>query len=163
MKQRWWIAVGILGLSGCGGVAYETAFTIYPPAEQTGWSPTESYRPPVVDSLKPTLRWRPVERLKPLAPDDRYDILVHEAYRGSTLEWAIGRKVYYREGLNTSNHTLEIQLAPNQTYYWAVRVRRGQKPATEWSSFIYFSNCSFIGTGCKRENFPFFLFVTPAK
>lgn len=163
MRQWGLMAVGILLFSGCGGVFYETAFTIYPPAEQTGWFSTDVYRPPIVDSLKPTFHWRLVKKLEPLRSDDRYDILVYEAYRGSTLEWSIGRKVYYREGINTSMHTLGTKLAPNKTYYWSVRVRRDRKPTTEWSRFIYLSNCTFIGTGCKKEIFPYFLFVTPTK
>jgi hypothetical protein len=128
--------------------------------QSRGFSPIPIVHP---YSLNPTFRWRPVEKLEPLSPDNRYDILVHEAYQGNNLEWAIGQKVYYHEGLDTSDHTLEMQLEPNRAYYWAVRVRRGQKPATEWSRFIYFSSCSFIGTGCKREIFPFFLFMTPDK
>lgn len=164
MKHWWLVTLSIFGLSGCvgyGGVFYETVYTVYPQAEQPERFATDSYRPPVIDSLKPTFRWRPVN--EPQGPDDRYDILIHEAYRNSAVEWAIGREVYYRLGLDALEHTLEIQLEPDRAYYWAVRIRRDEKPTSEWSRFVYLSGCTFLGSACSTVGFPFFLFITPAR
>ena len=161
MKHWWLVALSVLGISGCvgyGGTFNETVFADYPKTKQLG-PVTEPYSPPIIDSLTPTLRWNPIN--EPLK-SDKYDIVIHETYRHGSLTWAIGPEVYYRQELPTLEHTLEIQLKPNKAYYWAIRIRRNEKPASQWSRFVYLSNCTFIGSACAIEDFPYFLFITPA-
>ncbi len=76
-------------------------------------------------------------------------------------EWAIGKEVYYREGLTEPEHTLEVPLQPNREYYWSVRVRRGEE-VSEWSRFDY----TKVPGGCsmrQEEEYPLFWFRTPRK
>jgi len=161
MKHWWLVLLSVFWMTGCvtGGTLNETVFADYPKTKQTG-SVTEPYSPPIIDSLKPTLRWSPVDEPVEF---DKYDIVIYETYQNSTLAWAIGSEVYYRKGLQALEHTLEIQLKSNQAYYWAVRIRRDEKPASKWSRLIYYSGCTFIGSGCSTEDFPYFLFITPAR
>ena len=162
MKYWWLVVLSVFWISGCvgyGGTFNETVFADYPKTKQLG-PVTEPYSPPIIDSLKPTLRWSPID--EPLESDN-YDIVLYEAYQNSTPAWAIGREVYYRQGLLALEHTLEIQLKPNKAYYWAIRIRRDEKPASKWSRFIYLSGCTFIGSACARAHFPYFLFITPAR
>ncbi len=166
--KRWWLTLlSVFWISGCvgyGGTLNEAVFAVYPPTQAPGYGSVfvtdESYSPPVIDSLRPTLRWSPID--EPIETD-KYDIVIHETYPNSPLRWAIGPEVYYRQGLQALEHTLEIQLKSSQAYYWAVRIRRGEKPASKWSSFIFLRGCTFMGSGCTAEDLPFFLFVTPDK
>ena len=153
--------LSVFWMSGCvtGGTFNETVFADYPKTRQLG-SLSEPYSPPVIDSLSPALRWSPID--EPIK-SDKYDIVIHETYRDNAYMWAIGPRVYYRQELQALEHTLEIQLKSNQAYYWAVRIRRDEKSASTWSRFIYLSRCSIIGSGCTTEDFPYFLFITPAR
>lgn len=165
--KYWLVVLSVFGISGCvgyGGTFNETVFAVYPPTKAPEYGfvfvTDKPYSPPVVDSLSPTLRWSPTDELIGF---NKYDLVIHETYQNSSLAWAIGPEVYYRQGLQALEHTLEIQLKSDQAYYWAVRIRRGEKPVSKWSHFIFLRGCTFIGSGCTIEDFPYFLFITPAR
>ncbi len=156
MKQwLWGLAVGLIGLAGC------TATQI------NGVTPTYPELCPLylctVDRLTPLFRWEPAP-----GPDPRYDFIIYEAHEIECLfpseayrcEWAIGRKVYYRQGLQEPEHTLEVPLQPNREYYWSVRVRHGEN-VSAWSHFEF--SQVFNLQRSHTSEFPFFLFKTPAE
>ena len=161
MKLWGWLALASLGLSSCGGITYYITVPTYP-GEPERWIHAGLYKPPIVDSLNPTLSWKPITNL---GLDDSYDIIIYEAYvyPQDLPEWPIGRQIYYREGLIQPNHRIEEGLQPNHAYYWSVRVRQDKTIVSNWGRFVYLSSCSHLGTGCMTENFPFFLFMTPAE
>ena len=84
-----------------------------------GIKPTEPevghYSPTVVANLTPTFRWEPLTE-----PDSRYDFAVFEVLDSGQA----GEAIYYREGLTTTEHTLQENLKPGTNYYWSVRSRR---------------------------------------
>lgn len=153
-RWLWVIAGGFLGLTACGRATIHGVTPIYPKV---------GLRPPTVESLRPTFRWEPVAE-----PDARYDFITYESHELARWEWAIGKEVYYREGLKEAEHKLEVLLQPNRAYYWSMRVRRGEI-ISDWSRFDYseYLGCfpSYIPlAGCgEKYEFPFFLFRTPAK
>ncbi len=155
MKQ--WLgglAVCLIGLTGCVITQIDPVTPTYPEV-------CPSY-PCTVDRLTPLFRWEPA-----VGPDSRYDFIIYEAHEiecpflglAYECEWAIGRKVYYRQGLQEPEHTLEVPLQPNREYYWSVRVRDGENVSV-WSHFV--RERLGWGTGSTWE-FPFFLFKTPAE
>ena len=164
MKQwLWGLAVGLIGLTGC----------FFPITQIHGVTPTYPEVCPAslslckVDSLTPLFRWTPAYE-----PDVRYDFIIYEAHEigcsflallSVECEWAIGREVYYREGLQKPEHTVEISLQPDSEYYWSVRIRYGDN-VSSWSRFEYrwvYVTPTLVGQDAWE--FPFFLFKTPAE
>jgi len=146
MKPSRWILAGLLALVAC---SWTTIHGVTPISPEAG-------RDPAVETLQPTFRWEPVAE-----PDARYDFIIYESYGGVVA--AVGREVYYREGLQAPEHTLEVPLQPKHEYYWSIRVRR-RREVSEWSRFDY---KSIVG-GCPvfvktRHEHPFFRFRTPSK
>ncbi len=146
MKPSRWILAGLLALVAC---SWTTIHGVTPISPKVGVDQT-------VDTLQPTFRWEPVAE-----PDARYDFIIYESYGGVMA--AVGREVYYREGLQALEHTLEVPLRPKHEYYWSIRVRR-RGEVSEWSRFDYKS----ISGGCPavtktRHEHPFFRFRTPSK
>jgi hypothetical protein len=96
--------------------------------------------PPRVDSLRPSFRWQAFPRDVDLVADPeamgrvehvRYDLLISEVYEGTA-----GDVVYRRDELPSNEHTIEIELAPSQGYFWTVRARfqlDGREFVTEWA------------------------------
>jgi len=156
LKQwLWGLAVGLIGLAGCSTIKINGVTPTYP-----------EMCPPylcTVDRLTPLFRWEPAP-----GPDPRYDFIIYEAHEIECLfpsdpyrcEWAIGRKVDYRQGLQEPEHTLEVPLQPNREYYWSVRVRHGEN-VSAWSHFEFFQVFGLRNT--HNSEFPFFLFKTPAE
>ncbi len=112
--------------------------------------------PKTVDSLQPTFRWEPSPE-----PNVIYDLIVHEGIKEESF-WkgtkrAVGREVYYREGLEAREHRIEEPLKPGTEYYWSLRIRRGQT-VSDWSVYNYFL---FLGTGYVSMNNHPFIFKTP--
>ncbi len=116
----------------------------------------QTYHVPVVESLKPTLKWEPfpgIEESGTAWPDSsmgfrkptpfvdvdaaavsniRYDLIIWKATE--TLPIA-----YEREGLPEPSHTVETALKPNTHYAWSVRARfdlSGQTRVSEWSLIV---------------------------
>ena len=146
MKLSRWSLWGLLGLLACSKT---TIHGITPISPIAGLSYV-SDQSPVVKSLQPTFRWEPVDER-----DARYDLIIHESH----VLGAVGREVYYREGLQEPEHTLDVSLQPDREYYWSVRVRRGDQ-VSEWSRFDYWQA---VGCIINTNEFPFFQFRTPDK
>jgi len=86
-----------------------------------------------VDSLQPTLKW------KPLAPHSgTYDVIIYEAeyeegaFRREDVH--SGQEVYYRQNITGISHTVEEPLQPETWYLWSVRRRIGEK-TSKWASY----------------------------
>ncbi len=149
MKLSRWILAVLLALVACSTVTIHGVTPISPEPGISGWTA----RPTAVESLQPTFRWEPVgER------DARYDFVIYESH---SVFKAVGREVYYREGLTEPEHTLEVPLQPNREYYWSVRVRRGEE-VSEWSRFDYTKVPGGYSMR-QEEEYPLFWFRTPRK
>ena len=134
-----------LALLGC--TTYSGVKPIYPDVGNPKW-------PTLVDGLQPTFQWE-------ARPDaESYDFIIYEGIKiqsGLATKRAVGREVYYREGLQGTKHQLEEPLKPASDYYWSVRVRRGSY-VSPWSLYNYEL---FLGTAyMKGTNLPF-IFQTP--
>jgi hypothetical protein len=148
MKRNLWILMlCLVVLAGCA--TYKGIKPIYPEVGHPNM-------PKVVDSLQPTFRWEPVPER-----GATYDFIVYECIKDDDF-WkgprrAVGREIYYREGLNQTEHKIEESLKPNREYFWSVRLRHGQF-AQSWSLYNYEL---FLGTAYMHaKNLPF-LFETP--
>lgn len=92
--------------------------------------PPLSVEIPLVDSLRPMLRWQSCGKhvgydvivARPIAWDQRLPASVHE---GASEEARQAQIVYYREDLAKTSHTLQAALEPETTYVWSVRTRFG--------------------------------------
>ena len=141
MKLSRWVLVGLLGLMAC---------SITRPHGVTPISPRAKL-PTAVETLQPTFRWKPAAE-----GDVRYDFIILESH---PYEEVVGREVYYREGLQEPEHTLEVSLQPDREYYWSVRVRHGQE-VSEWSGPAHHIEGYPHG---RTWDEPFFRFRTPSK
>lgn len=96
----------------------------------------EPIKPKYVDKTKdvmPTFKWKPAEK-----ENVKYDFIIYEAVPAGGLRIGDdsdpGKALYYREGLDKPEHTVEKPLAPGEKYYWSVRVRESEKIGP-WSVF----------------------------
>lgn len=105
----------------------------------------------VVDTLQPTLRWEPAAE-----PGVTYDLVVARAKSSETFGKDTERS-YYREALKEPEHRIEQPLVPDQRYYWAVRIRRGDQ-VTGWSDYDHWV---FWGLGKTTTYGLHSYFVTP--
>ena len=107
-----------------------------------------------VGTLQPTLRWQ-------TAPDAsaKYDLVVFEG--PETLFGYIDRgdlkRVYAREGIIQSEHTVEEPLKPGLVYFWSVRVHGTDM--TAWSRYNYNLFALFFYVHASDQ---LFRFKTPA-
>lgn len=98
---------------------------------------------PVIDSLRPTLRWgtfpREIDRqqldhtILNMIGNVTYDLKIWQA-EGCERGWLI----YERTGLPKPEHTMEISLAPARQYFWSVRTQfiiEGRPSVTHWALF----------------------------
>lgn len=110
-----------------------------------------------VDSVTPTLTWTPSSQ-----PGVTYDVLIYEAVQyarnplGVVKDSVQGAQVQYEQGI-TSPMLKVSPLRPNTTYFWSVRLRRGEI-VSNWSTFSYF-NFYLIAT--TRGRGQWFSFSTP--
>jgi hypothetical protein len=117
--------------------------------------------PDIVDSLQPTLRWKPSSE-----PNVSYDLIIYEGVKGGSQAVPIvGREAYYRQGLKVPEHKVEDPLRPGYEYAWSVRVRSAEK-VSDWSRYKYhlFIPCiTPVGGGYIQQRFDntFFMFKTP--
>ncbi len=144
--MRRWLCVlagGLVGLTACGNVSTIGLEPTYPIAGRIF----------KVATLRPPFIWEAAAE-----PGAQYDFIIYQAHEidPSIGELAIGREVYYRQGLKEPHHELDAPLLPNRTYYWSVRVRRGDN-VTGWSHFF------LSGRDRDTEEYPFFVLKTPAK
>ncbi len=143
--KRWIyiLIISLLGLNACS--AFPVLKPIYPEAMTT---------PVTLDSLSPTLKWKPFSE-----PNVTYDVVIYDVItaKSPAERKAMGKVVYYREGLKEPQHKIETPLRPSTEYYWSVRVRRGEK-VSDWSTYSYFV---YLGVGYSSgDNLPF-MFKTP--
>jgi hypothetical protein len=127
MKQNLWIStIFLIVLVGC--TTYKGIKPIYPEVGHPNM-------PKVVDSLQPTFQWEPLPER-----GATYDFIVYECIKEEDFlkgpRRALGREVYYREGLNETKHKIEEPLKPDSEYFWSVRLRHGQY-ASSWSLYDY--------------------------
>lgn len=112
--------------------------------------------PKAVDSLTPTFRWEPSKE-----PGVTYDFVVYEGIKEETFrkgtKRAVGRQIYYREGLTGTEHVIEEPLNPDSEYYWSVRTRIGDA-VSQWSIYDY---TLFLGTAYMHAGNAPFIFRTP--
>ena len=148
MKLSRWVLVGLLGLMACSITRPHGVTPISP-------RPIAKLSPTAVETLQPTFRWKPAAE-----GDVRYDFIILESthYLGHPFKEVVGREVYYREGLQEPEHTLEVSLQPDREYYWSVRVRHGQE-VSEWSGPAHYQE----GYPASIWDEPFFRFRTPSK
>jgi hypothetical protein len=147
------LAMTLVVSSGCAMQTVVSGFApVYPEQTQSmqwgiGANPTDILDWVKVDSLQPTLRWKPFPgttqaylgaQIKPFVDvgqgsvsDVTYDLKI----------WMVsgdvpGALVYEREGIPEPTHHLESPLKPNTKYDWSVRARikmDGKPRVTEWS------------------------------
>lgn len=60
--------------------------------------------------------------------------------------------VYYREGIEESQHKIKDPLKPNTEYFWSVRFRSGER-VSAWSTFSY--SIYVGGVSASGKNVPF--------
>ena len=150
MKLSRWVLVGLLGLLGL--MACCTRIHGVTPI-----SPRAKISTTAVETLQPTFRWKPAAE-----GDVRYDFIILESHphlESHPYGEVVGREVYYREGLQEPEHTLEVSLLPDREYYWSVRVRHGQE-VSEWSGPAHYVE-GYPSPSIWDE--PFFRFRTPSK
>jgi hypothetical protein len=118
--------------------------------------------PTKVKSLQPTLQWKASSQA-----EVTYDVIIYEGivigstfdkYRGQ-LKRAVGKMIYYREGIKETEHRVEEPLKPDYEYYWSVRIRQGDQ-TSEWSRYDFFF---FAGVGYVQGDNLTFSFKTPDK
>ena len=83
-----------------------------------------------VDSLQPTLRWRPVDNAEP-------GQVTYELRIWSGPGTKVGRLVYARDQVVEAQHTVEEPLEPDSKYLWSVRAHffvAGRPAVTEWGA-----------------------------
>ena len=94
----------------------------------------------LVSSLQPTLKWKSTS-----GNAEMVDVVVYEAKHepmknllGMTMSYLYtpGHRVYYRESIRETEHTLEDPLKPGTIYVWSVRSRDGTK-AGPWATYDY--------------------------
>jgi len=146
-KLKLILIIGLLALMAC--TTFHSVVPIYPEV-------ANPYYPATVDSLQPTLRWKPWPGV-----DMRYDLIIYESIKveafGQAKEQTQLRRVYYREGLEETAHRLEAPLQPNTQYFWSVRVRSGEK-VSGWSLY---DRIFFMPYGYVRTYNRYFTFKTP--
>jgi hypothetical protein len=145
------VAVLIL-LTSCGCVTYKQLTPIRP--KPLGGIDLPFLNPTRVDSLQPTFEW--VARSEPSVT---YDFAIYDCIRGKVVlltqqPHVVGMQCYYREGLPSATHTLEVPLQPDRLYYWSVRVRSQGKPGPwarfdwnalgGWGGYTKATNCYFL-------------------
>lgn len=146
-RWSWLLAAIVVALVGCA--SFQGVKPIAPAVGNPAF-------PSVVDSLQPIFRWEPA----PYA-NATYDFIIYEDIKEESLwegtKHAVGREIYYREGLKAPEHRLEQPLQPDSEYYWSVRLRRGDQ-VSNWSQYNY---TVFLGTAYIRESNRPFAFKTP--
>jgi hypothetical protein len=110
--------------------------------------------PVEVDDVQPTLRWKPASE-----SNVTYDVIIYDVTTAKppAKPRAMGKVVYYREGIKESQHKIEDPLNSNTEYFWSVRFRSGEK-VSPWSTWSY--SFYLAGQSIEERNVPF-MFKTP--
>ena len=107
---------------------------------------------PTVSGLQPTFRWEPAS-----GAGVRYDIVIYEAMRYFNGRQIPGRVVDYAEGLDKPQYQPTSPLKPKTTYYWSVRLRKGDT-VSNWTRYSY---TAFYGIRISRRLNHLYTFDTP--
>lgn len=109
-----------------------------------------------VQSIQPTFSWKPSTE-----PNTQYDLIIYQVIKPKNLYGPRllhrGKRVYYRQGLDTTSHQIQEPLKFNRNYFWSVRVRRSDK-TYDWSTYNW--KDPWLGTGGLLQN-DWFIFRTP--
>lgn len=147
MKRYALCVIPILFLTGC------VVMKFHPQLKPLEPSLTYTLGPKTVTSLRPTFKWEASDE-----PDVTYDFIICEAgdSPGRNL-WYKGEPVYYRQGLENTEHAIDSMLLPNRVYLWSVRIRKGEE-VQPWSCTNFFA--AGPGAHSSGEGW-FFPFKTP--
>lgn len=129
-------AIFVLLLSSCA-VQYHGVHPVSPtPPTQFGAGPLMG--PDTVDSLQPTLSWKPVGSY-----ETKYDLIVYTGVvkplgpLGMSGQYYVrGQEVYYREGIEGGSHHIEQPLESRTVYVWSIRTRSGPNVGP-WSTYDF--------------------------
>lgn|SRR5215467_7887558 len=135
-------------LSSCTSIAFRVITPISP-------LPSVDNHYPSADSLRPTFRWQP------FAEATAYDLVIYESLEATYVEGLnirstrlVGKRIYFREGLKDTEHTIEEPLLAGRKYVWSVRAHQNDR-VTSWATY------SFGGPDRSGTN-QFFGFETPS-
>lgn len=149
MKKHFGIFLFLLAFVMASCTSFRGVKPLYP-------EPGHPASPPKVESLQPTFRWEP-------SSDSgvSYDFIIYECLKVSDF-WkgtsrSVGREIYYRQGLNSTEHKIEETLKPDSEYYWSIRTRQGET-VSPWALYNY---TLFLGTAYTKATNQPFLFKTP--
>jgi hypothetical protein len=122
--------IGLLMLAGCTMPIYKGGIEpIYPGVRTFG----KTYE--TVETLTPTFRWK-----SSATSPCTYDFAIWDVGQsipaGMGTAVTKGPAVYYKEGLATTEHTVEVPLSPDSRYYWSVRTRADGK-VSAWATYDY--------------------------
>jgi len=105
--------------------------------------------------VRPTFRWQP------FGEATTYDLIIYESLEATYDEGLyirstslVGKRIYYREGLTETEHTVEEPLLAGRKYVWSVRAHQNDR-VTPWATY------SFHGLGGSGAN-QLFGFETPS-
>jgi hypothetical protein len=103
--------------------------------------PTTPKGMPVVDSLQPTFAWQPTNS-SAAAYDLEICLGIPKKARSlpgglrTEVAFAPGKQVYYREGIEGTNHRVEQALSAGTIYVWSIRTRNGTN-VSPWSTYSF--------------------------
>jgi hypothetical protein len=155
MPAKAMVLTVVLILSGCTLPSYRgNVRPISPGVGAPGFAET-------VDSLTPTFRWRADSEApckdEPPSPCV-YDFAIWDQGKavaegmGTVVEF--GPTLYRREGLSRPEHTVELALGPDSTYFWSVRIRTGDK-VSAWGTYDFHSFAVVTTVRGKNWRYPF--------
>jgi hypothetical protein len=81
-----------------------------------------------IGTLQPTLAWTP-----PTKSRVTYDLIICLGVDKGHGLWIPGKTVYYRQGIQTTTHTVGQPLSPGTVYVWSVRTR-SEKGTSDWAA-----------------------------
>lgn len=140
------LAVSVL--SSCTSIAFPVITPVSP-------RPSVDNHYPRAESVRPTFQWQS------LGEATTYDVVVYESHEATYGEGLyirstslVGKRIYYREGLTQTEHTVEEPLLAGRRYVWSVRAHQNDR-VTPWATY------SFHGLGGSGAN-QLFGFETPS-
>jgi hypothetical protein len=153
-NSKWALTIFLLICIGCSTSNIRGLNPVYPEADSPNY-------PQRVDSLQPTFKWEPVKGEAVTYDFIIYDVIKDEFpfFLGNVVKSrAVGKEIYYREGLSEPKHTIEKPLRPDTEYYWTVRFR-SKKEISNWTISNY--KTIYPNLSIREQSNYFFIFKTP--